>query len=65
PSMDADGVSDRVLGKRVRDFFSALGFGVDAYAERLVVTPTCGLAGASPAWAKRALKLAQAVGTQR
>ncbi|MGZ5408904.1 MAG: methionine synthase [Aeromicrobium sp.] len=65
PSMDADGVSDRVLGKRVRDFFNALGFGVDAYAERLVVTPTCGLAGASPAWAKRALRIAQAVGTQR
>lgn len=59
PSTDAEGVSDRALGKRIEDFFSALGFGIDAYGERLVVTPTCGLAGASPAWAKRALALSR------
>ena len=57
PSVDADGVSDKVLGKRVRDFFGALGFDAGAYADRIVVTPTCGLAGASPSWAKRALRL--------
>lgn len=57
PSLDADGVSDKVLGKRVRDFFGALGFDAGAYADRIVVTPTCGLAGASPSWAKRALRL--------
>lgn len=65
PSTTSEGISDRVLGKRVEDFFSALGFGIDAYADRLVVTPTCGLAGASPTWAKQALGLARAVGDQR
>jgi len=61
PSIDSERVSDRVLGKRVEDFFSALGFGIEAYADRLVVTPTCGLAGASPAWARRALGLSAAM----
>ena len=44
-----------------RAFFSRLGFDEDVYAPRTVVTPTCGLAGASPAWARRALSLAQGV----
>ena len=65
PSLDAEEVSDKVLGKRIRDFFGALGFDSEAIADRLVVTPTCGLAGASPAWAQRALRLAQSVGDQR
>lgn len=61
PSTDFAGVSDRALGKRIEGFFSALGFGIDSFGERLVVTPTCGLAGASPAWAKRALALSRAL----
>ena len=65
PSTDAEGVSDRVLGKRIEDFFGALGFGIEAFADRSVVTPTCGLAGASPMWAKSALRLARSVGGQR
>jgi len=60
PSMDAD-VTDADLGRRVERFFARLGFDEDAYASRTVITPTCGLAGASPAWAKRALSLAQGV----
>lgn len=58
PSTDAK-VTDAELGRRVEGFFSRLGFDEDAYASRTVVTPTCGLAGASPAWARRALSLAQ------
>ena len=60
PSTDSD-VTDAELGRRVEAFFSRLGFDEDAYAPRAVVTPTCGLAGASPAWARRALSLAQGV----
>jgi methionine synthase II (cobalamin-independent) len=60
PSVDAD-VTDADLGRRVERFFARLGFDEDAYASRTVVTPTCGLAGASPAWARRALSLAQGV----
>jgi methionine synthase II (cobalamin-independent) len=60
PSTDAD-VSDADLGRRVERFFGRLGFDEDADASRIVVTPTCGLAGASPAWARQALSLAQRV----
>jgi methionine synthase II (cobalamin-independent) len=60
PSADAD-VSDADLRRRVERFFGRLGFDEDAYAPRTVVTPTCGLAGASPAWARRALSLAHGV----
>lgn len=62
PSVGTEGVSDKALGKRVEDFFGALGFGIEDFRDRTVVTPTCGLAGASPAWAQRALGLARAVG---
>ena len=36
-----------------------LGFSVQRIAESVIVTPSCGLAGASPAWARRALKLSR------
>ncbi|MEV0049127.1 methionine synthase [Saccharopolyspora shandongensis] len=36
---------------------SRLGFGRRALAERSVPTPTCGLAGATPAWSRRAISL--------
>ena len=65
PSSEAERVSERALGKRIEDFFGALGFGIEAFADRSVVTPTCGLAGASPMWAKSALRLARSVGGQR
>ena len=60
PSTDSN-VTDAELGRRVERFFSQLGFDEDAYAPRTVITPTCGLAGASPTWARRALNLAQGV----
>ncbi len=44
-------LADRVLALR------RLGFSAQRVAESVIVTPTCGLAGASPAWARRALKL--------
>ena len=64
PSLDAR-VSEADLAERIGRFFSQLGFDDEAYADRLVVTPTCGMAGASPAWARRALSLAHTVATRR
>ena len=61
PSTDTAGVTDKALATRIAAFFGRFGFDEEAYAERLVVTPTCGLAGASPAWAREALSLAQRV----
>ena len=56
PSTEPDPVpGDAALAGRVRVFFDRLGFGDEAVAERVVVTPTCGLAGASPLWARAAL----------
>jgi methionine synthase II (cobalamin-independent) len=59
PPTDAD------LAEHVEWLFRRLGFDADAYAERLVVTPTCGLAGASPGWSRQALALAQSVAARR
>lgn len=42
-------------------FFGALGVDGERLAERLVVTPACGLAGASPGWARDALRLVREV----
>ena len=61
PSTDTTDVTDKALAMRISTFFGRLGFDEDAYADRLVVTPTCGLAGASPTWARQALVSAQAV----
>lgn len=36
-----------------------LGFSAQRVAQSVIVTPSCGLAGASPAWAGRALKLSR------
>jgi hypothetical protein len=38
-----------------------LGLDPDAVGQRLLVTPACGLAGASPGWARRALTLCREV----
>lgn len=47
----ATSLADRVTALR------RLGFTAQRIAESVIVTPSCGLAGASPAWARRALKL--------
>lgn len=55
PPTDAD-VTRRVLG-----WWSNLGFSDPEQLPPTVVTPACGLAGASPVWARQALGLAQRV----
>ena len=61
PSTDAPGISDSVLAERVTTFLGHFGFDLETSSPRLVVTPTCGLAGASPVWARRASDLTAAV----
>ena len=62
PSLDpenrpaTDGLTDKV-----RRFFAEMDVAEDDIAERIVITPACGLAGASPAWARDALRLAREV----
>ncbi len=57
PSIDPASADDRGPSTAVHRLFDMLGL---APTERTVVTPTCGLAGASPAWARRALEQARA-----
>jgi methionine synthase II (cobalamin-independent) len=64
PSTDAS-VDESAIAARIETFFGRFGFEPEAYADRLVVTPTCGLAGASPAWARQALATAQSVASRR
>jgi len=49
------------LAIRVRRFFDDLGRDAEELAGRIVVTPSCGLAGASPSWAREAMRLARKV----
>lgn len=46
----------------IRRLWSELGFAPDRLAESVVATPACGLAGASPAYARRVLALLREVG---
>jgi len=50
------------LARPALDLVDRLGFPRSLLAERAVPTPTCGLAGASAAWARRALALARDLG---
>lgn len=58
PSVDPDAVVPRVqeLAAPARKLWARLGFSPDALARDVVVTPTCGLAGASPSWPARAYR---------
>ncbi|GAB3544268.1 methionine synthase II (cobalamin-independent) [Actinopolyspora lacussalsi] len=52
----------RELAEPVRTFVTKLGFSERVLAEQVVPTPTCGLAAASPGWARRALELTGRLG---
>jgi methionine synthase II (cobalamin-independent) len=52
---------DRALTDRVLGWLDLLGLDPDAVGQRLLITPSCGLAGASPAWVRRALTLSREV----
>jgi hypothetical protein len=52
---------ERALTERVLRFLDQLGFDPESVGENLVVTPTCGLAGAEPGWARDALAMSRRV----
>jgi hypothetical protein len=47
----------------VLSWLDQLGIDPEAVSQRLLVTPSCGLAGASPAWVRRAYELCRQVAT--
>lgn len=55
-------VSDARASAPLRDLMHRLGLEEDRWLAQVVVTPTCGLAGASPAWARTSLAACAAVG---
>ena len=67
---DADHGSDdpgapsalRTLARRAFDLADRLGFDRSRLADLAVPTPTCGLAGATPEWARRAMTLSRELG---
>src|SRR4051794_23374943 len=62
PSTDPRGrVSDKSLARPALDLADRLGFARERLATLAVPTPTCGLAGASPDWARRALTLTREI----
>jgi methionine synthase II (cobalamin-independent) len=64
PSLDpATPPPDGVLTDRVLTWLDQLGLDPEIISQRLLITPSCGLAGASPDWARSALALSRAVAT--
>lgn len=58
PSLDpATPPEATALTERVLRLLDMLGLDPEPVSERLVITPSCGLAGATPAWARRATEL--------
>lgn len=62
PSTDpVDVPTEKVLAEQVLRWLDMLGLDPADVRERLVITPSCGLAGASPDWGRRALSLSRDV----
>ncbi len=62
PSTDpATTPSDARLTERVQRWLDMLGLDPETAGEHLVVTPTCGLSGATPGWAAQAVRLSATV----
>lgn len=55
--------SVRFQSDRVRRLWRQLGFRLEELPQRVVITPSCGLAGASPDWARAAYRLCRQVAT--
>ena len=62
PSLEPATAPDaKSLTESVLRWLDMLGLDPEAVTERLVITPSCGLAGASPAWARRATGLCREI----
>ena len=58
PAVDpGPGPSEKAVTERVLRMLDVLGLDPDGVSDLLVLTPSCGLAGASPTWARRATDL--------
>ena len=65
PSTDpATAPTDGQVTEAVLRWTEMLGLDLDQVVDRLVLTPACGLAGASPAWTRTALELTRRAATQ-
>lgn len=53
------GPNDAEVARTVQSFWRRMGFAPDEAANGAVVTPSCGLAGADPGWARTAMTLAR------
>ena len=53
-----------VMAVAVRRFLDDIGHDAEELAGRIVVTPSCGLAGASPSWAREAMRLVRKAAAQ-
>jgi hypothetical protein len=62
PSLGAGTLSDTRASAPVRGLLHRLGMDDDRWLAQVAVTPTCGLAGASPDWVRTALSSCRAVG---
>ena len=62
PAVDPErAMPDADLTRQVEQWWKCMGFSALELAEHCLITPTCGLAGASPSWARRSHQLAVAV----
>jgi methionine synthase II (cobalamin-independent) len=62
PSSGLGRMGDARASAPLRDLMSRVGLSDETALSRLAVTPTCGLAGASPNWSREALTACRAVG---
>jgi methionine synthase II (cobalamin-independent) len=53
--------TERAMTEQVQRFLDRLGFDLEVVGGQLTITPTCGLAGSDPAYARRALQLSHKV----
>ena len=60
PAVGQGSVSDTRASAPVRELASRLGLGDAQYLAQVVVTPTCGMAGASPQWVRTAYESVKA-----
>lgn len=62
PSLGEGRLGDTAASAPLRGLLHRLGLEDDRWLAQIAVTPTCGLAGASPMWARTALSASRAVG---
>jgi hypothetical protein len=62
PALGHEPGTQEQLSRPIRRYLADLGFTDPDSLDRMAITPTCGLAGASPAWVRHALAACQSIG---